>query len=103
MISPDTTARHTARTLPDFTGQRDAARRFAQGCKALAERGLKPLVLSKRDNPNEWAKWQSYFRSYGMRAIVDLMADQGEITVPCLDPIDFVFPADVQPDRRVKD
>lgn len=87
----------------DFTTQRQAARTFRENWHRLRDQGQKPLVISKRDHPEQWRAWETYYRAKGLMASVDLMHDgRVEITVPCLNPHDFELP-EAAPDRRVKD
>lgn len=87
----------------DFTQQRSAARAFRERFDQLRAQGVKPLVLTKRDHPEQWRAWEAYYRAKGLLASVDLMHDgRVEITVPCLNPHDFELP-EAAPDRRVKD
>lgn len=87
-----------------FQGQREAGQRYNDRWKAMVAEGRKPVVISRFGQAVLWGKWRTYYRQQGLHAIVDLM-DDGRIekTVPCLDPFDFDVPAEVGPDRRVKD
>lgn len=87
----------------DFSRQRQAAQTFRQRWQQLRDMGQKPLVIGKRDNPEQWRAWEAFYRAKGLMASVDLMHDgRTEITVPCLNPHDFELP-EAPADRRVKD
>lgn len=71
----------------------DAARRYAERCRVLREIGHKPMILSKRTHPDQWAKWKAYYRDKGLLASLDLMNDgRNEMTVMTLDPFTFDHP-----------
>lgn len=87
----------------DFTAQRMAVARHRERWEQMRAQGRKPMVLARREHPEQWRAWEAYFRAKGLLASVDLMHDgRGEITVPCLNPHDFELP-EVAADRRVKD
>jgi hypothetical protein len=100
MIDPNSMAK---RTPHDFGAQRAAASHFAERWKAMAAQGVRPIVINKRDHPEQWRAWVAAHRAAGRLASVDLMQDgRSEMTVPCLNPADFDLP-EVKPDRRVRD
>jgi hypothetical protein len=89
---------------PDFSAQRAAGQRYFNRWKELAAYGQRPVVISRREQPQQWSAWLAYFRSHGLLASVDIMNDgRHEATVPCLDPADFEPRTFIEPDRRVKD
>jgi hypothetical protein len=90
----------------DFARQRAAGERYYQLWKALQQRGVMPVVVSKAGHPALWWAWRDYYRSHGLWAILSIMDDgRTEKTVPTLDPADFepVMFIEAGPDRRVKD
>lgn len=77
----------------DLTPNILAARRYADRWRELRDIGHKPVILSRRANPDQWTKWRAYFRDHGLLASLDLMSDgRSEITVPTLDPFTFDHP-----------
>jgi hypothetical protein len=88
---------------PDFNAQRMAGQRYYDRWKALQADGVRPFVLSRSAHPQQWQAWRAFYRARGLWAMLEIMDDgRPEKTVPTLDPADFE-PAEVQPDRRVKD
>ncbi|MER9336022.1 hypothetical protein NKJ06_18865 [Mesorhizobium sp. M0293] len=90
------------RTTPDFNAQRIAAQRYRKRWEQMAAQGAHPVVINRRDHPEQWRAWLAAHRLAGRMASVDLMLDRSEATVPCLNPHDFDLP-EAPADRRVKD
>jgi hypothetical protein len=77
----------------DLTANREAARRFKERWEALRSVGHKPVIVSKRQHPDQWRRWKAYYHDHGLLASVDLMEDgRTEITAPTLDPFTFDNP-----------
>lgn len=88
---------------PDFTATRIAGNRYFARWNEMRAQGVKPFILSRSAQPNEWQAWKSFYRARGLWALVDMMEDgRSDKCVPCLDPADFE-PIMFVDDRRVKD
>lgn len=71
----------------------DAARRYADRWRQMRDIGHKPVILSRRESPDQWRRWKTYFHDHGLLASLDLMEDgRTQFTVPTLDPFTFDNP-----------
>ena len=96
----------TKQSKVDFAKQKAAGERYYQLWKALQQRGIMPVVVTKAQHPTLWQAWRDYYRRTGLWPILQLMDDgRVEKTVPTLDPADFepVMFIEAAPDRRIKD
>jgi len=88
-----------------FDDERRAHRVYSSRWADLRAQGEKPVVINRRQHPEQWRAWYEYFRGKGLMMLVDLMNDKPDKTVPTWWPHDFDLDAQPAPvrDRRMAD
>lgn len=85
---------------PDFKAQRAAGQAYYERWKVLQAAGAKPVVIAR--SSADWDEWRAYYRRKGLWAMLELMDDRTEKTVPTRSPDDFEEAVEVV-ERRFKD
>ena len=93
------------RSLQALDRERSAHRVYSSRWAALRAQGEKPVVISRRDHPEQWRAWFAYFQGKGLQMLVDMMENGHERTVPTWWPHDFDldFVAPMKDRRHVDD
>lgn len=91
------------KTQEQFDNERRAHRIYAAGIADLRAQGGKPVVINRREHPEQWKAWLAYFQSKGLAMLVEMMDNGHERTVPTWWPHDFDVDVDQHKDRRLVD
>ena len=62
----------TRQSKIDFARQKAAGQRYYQLWKALQQRGVMPVIVTKAEHPTLWQAWRDYYQD---RAVGDPAAD----------------------------
>lgn len=92
--------RQAAEKLDD---ERKAHRVYAARIADLRAQGEKLVVIDRQAHPEQWRAWYAYFKAKGLNALVELMENSRERTVPTWWPHDFDLDITPQPERRYGD
>jgi hypothetical protein len=88
-------ARHTQQLDDERRAHRVYSARWAD----LRAQGEKPVVINRRQHPEQWSAWLAYFHAHGLAMLVEMMADKPDKTVPTWWPHDFDVDTDPPPRR----
>lgn len=77
---------------PNYTRERAAGRAYQTKWSRFIEAGFHAVVIGKQAHPEAWERWESYFRLNDLALQLSLMQERAKMTVPCLDPLDFIDP-----------
>jgi hypothetical protein len=91
------------RSIEVLDRERKAHHVYSSRWAALRALGNLPVVISRREHPEQWQAWHSYFKAQGLTMLLDMMDNGHERTVPTWWPHDFDLDVAPHRDRRQAD